>query len=158
MLTDYQVSEFLPRAHEEAVASVFVLQHDEDDDQAPNGRREWSAYDLALSFETDLAEAVECQLPGPRIAGLDLNAYVAAVGVRGDDVEMRDITCECGGDEVSPCQFGCDEVLTHLRGKAIRKTRSVPLRHGHLRRVMFGFSAGAGDTEPGNEARSIGEA
>ena len=87
-----------------------------DDDQSANGRTKRRAENLALSAEADLTEVVKRELPGRRVARLDLNAYVAATSVRGDNVEVRDIACECRGNEAPTCQLSCNEILAHLSG------------------------------------------
>lgn len=111
---DEQVAQSLPCKNVEPVLSI-VFNLDEDDDKTPHWTSHRLTDDLAFAVKRNVTELPDVsELPRCTPAGFHLDGNVSTDFVGRDDVVMRYVAGECGGDQPAARKLRRDEVLTSL--------------------------------------------
>ena len=114
VVLDKQISEFLPREDVETIVYV-LLNLDEGHDESAHRANLRVSDNLPLAIKRDVAVLCDvAKLPRGATTCFDLDGDVSPSFVGRNDVVIRDVAGESGGDQPTAGKLRCDEVLTRL--------------------------------------------
>ena len=114
VVLDKQITEFLPREDVETIVSVLLNLYEGHDELAHRANLRISD-NLPLAVKRDVAVLCDvAKLPRGATTCFDLDGDVPSSFVGRNDVVMRDVASESGGDQPTAGKLRGDEVLTRL--------------------------------------------